>query len=491
MNWRSISRNVGYALLVSALFMFFSVIVSLLNGHDSALAALLISFLITFIVGAFPFIFVRRTSQISLKDGYLTIVLSWLLSFVFGMLPYALWGGPFTVDNAWFESVSGFTTTGATILEDIEALPKSLLFWRSSTHFIGGLGIVVFLLLVIPNSSPVRLRLTNMELSSLSKVGYSTRANKTVYIFAYVYLAICILAFFSYWAAGMNVFDALCHAFSVCATGGFSTRNLSIGYFDSPLIEILTVLFMYLSSIHFGLIFMTVVNRSIKPLKNPVLKFYTLSLVIFSLLVGISLKAGGSVGDWFSAFRYSTFQTLCVASTTGFAIVDNSSWTMLTYVLLMFMAVMCGCAGSTSGGVKSDRVLVFLKSIVLQITKILHPSSVDEVKLGKKVLREDEVYPHILYIALYCLILAVSVVLSLLVGVKTDNAFAASLFSLSNVGPAITELGNLGNYNGIPAAAKFIFSLDMFLGRVEIFPVMAVAAMVFDRSGSRTKQIRR
>lgn len=487
MNWKAISRNVGYALLVSALFMFLSIIVSIVNGNDSALAALLISFLITFIVGAFPFIFVRRSSQISLKDGYLTIVLSWLLSFVFGMLPYALWGGPFTVDNAWFESVSGFTTTGATILEDIEALPKSLLFWRSSTHFIGGLGVVVFLLLVIPNSSPVRLRLTNMELSSLSKGGYSTRANKTVHIFAYVYLAICTLAFFSYWAAGMTAFDALCHAFSVSATGGFSTKNLSIGYYDSPLIEILTIVFMYVSSIHFGLVFLTVVNRSIKPLKNPVLKFYTLSLVAFSLFIGISLKADGSAGDWFSAFRYSTFQTLCVASTTGFAIVDNASWSMLTYVLMMFMAVMCGCAGSTSGGVKSDRVLVLLKSAGLQITKILHPSSVDEVKLGNKVLRDDEVYPHILYIALYCVILAVSVVLSLLVGVKTDNAFAASVSSLGNVGPAITELGNLGNYNGIPAAGKFIFSLDMFLGRVEIFPVLAVVAMVFDRSGRKKK----
>ena len=162
MNFKAISRNVGYALLVSALFMLMSIGVSVLNGNDSALAALIISFLITAISGAFPFIFVRSTETLTMKDGYMTIFLSWLLSFVFGMLPYALWGGPFTVVNAWFESVSGFTTTGATILENVEMLPKSLLFWRSSTHFIGGLGVVVFLLMVIPNSSPVRLRLTHM-----------------------------------------------------------------------------------------------------------------------------------------------------------------------------------------------------------------------------------------------------------------------------------------------------------------------------------------
>ena len=272
MNFKAISRNVGYALLVSALFMFLSVGVSLLNGHDSGLAALLVSSLITFIVGIFPFIFVSGTDALTLKDGYLTIVLSWLLSFIFGMLPYALWGGPFTLANAWFESVSGYTTTGATVLSDIEALPKSLLFWRSSTHFIGGLGVVVFLLLIIPNASPVKTRLTSMELSSLSRSGYTTRTNQTVYIFAYVYLALTVLAFGSYLLCGMPAFDALCHAFSVCATGGFSTRNLSIAAFDSRPVELVTMIFMYLSSIHFGILYVAVVKRTLKPFNNPVLK---------------------------------------------------------------------------------------------------------------------------------------------------------------------------------------------------------------------------
>ncbi|MBQ4169651.1 MAG: TrkH family potassium uptake protein, partial [Bacteroidales bacterium] len=162
MNYKAISRNVGFALLVCALFMFLSILVSLIY-NDGALTPMVISFIITFTLGAFPFIFVRRSSSISLRDGFVIIFLSWLMSFVFGMLPYALWGGPFDLSNAWFESVSGFTTTGATILEDIEALPKSLLFWRSSTHFIGGLGVVVFLLLILPNTSPMKLRLTSLE----------------------------------------------------------------------------------------------------------------------------------------------------------------------------------------------------------------------------------------------------------------------------------------------------------------------------------------
>ncbi|MBR1927625.1 MAG: TrkH family potassium uptake protein, partial [Bacteroidales bacterium] len=248
MNIKVISRNVGSALLVRALFMFFSILVSVSYGNDSALAALMISFTITFTVGIFPFIFVRRSREISLKDGYMIIVLSWLLSFIFGMLPYALWGGPFTIINAWFESVSGFTTTGASILEDIESLPNSLLFWRSSTHFIGGLGVVVFLLLVIPGSSQMRLRLTNLELSSLSKSEYRSASNKTVYIFTIVYMGMLVASFVAYLLCGMGPFDAINHAMSVTATGGFSTRNLSIGSFDSVAVDLVTMFFMLLSS---------------------------------------------------------------------------------------------------------------------------------------------------------------------------------------------------------------------------------------------------
>lgn len=481
MNWKVISRNVGYALLVSALFMFLSIIVSIVNGNDSALAALIISFTITFISGIFPFIFVRRTSAISLKEGYIIITLSWLLSFVFGMLPYALWGGPFSLDNAWFESVSGFTTTGATILSDIEALPKSLLFWRSSTHFIGGLGVVVFLLLIIPDSSPMRLRLTNMELSSLSKSGYSSRANRTVYIFAYVYLGLCAVAFASYALAGMPLFDALCHAMSVCAAGGFSTRNLSIAAFDSRMIEFLTMVFMILASLHYGLIFLAVVKRSLRPLANPVIKFYLMCLAIVSVCLAVSLRATGSVENFGTALWQGTFQTISIASTTGFAVADNADWPLLPSMFVMFMAVMCGCAGSTTGGIKADRVLIFFKTIGRQVGMSLHPSSVNEVRIGSRVLHTDDVAPHVLYITLYAMLLAFSVLLSMLFGVSDQSSFAASISSLGNVGPAIGDLGMFGNFDGVPAAAKIVYTIDMFLGRVEIYPVLAVFAMIFDR----------
>ena len=481
MNLKVISRNVGTALLVSSLFMLLSVIVSLADGGDSALAPLLISFSLTFTVGVFPFIFVRKTDRITLRDGYMIIFLSWFLSFVFGMLPYALWGGPFTLVNAWFESVSGFTTTGSTILEDVEALPRSLLFWRSSTHFIGGLGVVVFLLLIIPNSSPVRLRLTNMELSSLARDDYRSRANKTVFIFAWVYLGICALAFVSYMLAGMSPFDAINHAFSVCATGGFSTRNLSIGHFRSELISSLTIVFMYLASIHFGLIFMTLASRTLRPLNNPVLKFYTLGLIVCSVLSSISLKMEGIDNTWARAFLDGTFHVVSYASTSGLAISDNSAWPVLPCFILIICSLVCGCSGSTTGGLKADRVIVLFRAVRMQIVKTLYPSSVFEVKFGRRILRDEEVYPQILYIALFFLLIGLSSVLGVLVGDPNQHALLGSLASLTNVGPSLGSIGSLGNYNAEPHALKFIFTLDMFLGRVEIYPVFAVVASIFHR----------
>ena len=481
MNLKVVSRNVGFALLVSALFMLLSVGVSLIDGADSAMTPLLISFAITFIVGVFPFIFVRKTARISLKDGYMIIALSWLLSFIFGALPYALWGGPFNIINAWFESVSGFTATGATILEDIESLPRSLVFWRASTHFIGGLGVVVFLLLIIPTSSPMRLRLANMELSSLSRDDYKSRANKTVYIFAYVYLVLVAASFLSYLAAGMNWFDAICHAFSVSASGGFSSRNLSIASFNSPVIAIITIVFMFLTSLHFGLLFVTFASRSLKPLKNPIIRFYVISIVVISVVTSLSLKLSNVDASWGKAFLDGTFHVVSYASTTGFGWSDNSVWPMLPCFMLILVSLFCGCAGSTTGGLKVDRAVVLFKAIRMQIQKTLNPSTIYEMRLGKRILHDEDIYPHLLYIAMFFMLVGVSSVLCMLFGDPNGHALTGSLASLANVGPSIGTIGSMGNYNAEPGVIKFIFTADMFLGRVEIYPVLAVFSSIFKR----------
>lgn len=481
MNIKVISRYVGYALLVSALFMFLSILVSVANGNDSALAALMISFTLTFTVGIFPFFFVRKTSAINLKEGYLIIVLSWILSFIFGMLPYALWGGPFTIVNAWFESVSGFTTTGATILEDVESLPNSLIFWRSSTHFIGGLGVVVFLLLIIPSSSQMKLRLTNLELSSLSKSGYRSGSGKIVYIFTYVYFGMAVASFLLYMLAGMSPFDAVNHAMSVTATGGFSTRNLSIGSFNSIPIDLITMFFMLLSSVHFGMTYVAIITKSLKPFRNEVFKFYVWNLLIVSMIVSVSLKIQGVEQAWGQAFLSGSFHVLSYASTSGFGIGDNSTWPVLPSVMLVFAGITCGMAGSTSGGIKCDRVLVLLKEIKYRLRCMLHPASVNEVRVNGRVVNQEVIAPHILYLALYLLLIVFSLALNLLFNPHNTNAVAATFTSLSNVGPSVGELGAVGNFNAEPVGSKIMYTIDMFLGRVEIYPVLAVVMMVFSK----------
>lgn len=479
MNLKVISRNVGFALLASAFFMFLSILVSISNGNDSALAALIISFTITFIVGIFPFIFVRKSSNISLKDGYMIIVLSWTLSFIFGMLPYVLWGGPFSVINALFEAVSGYTTTGGTVLANVEQLPDSLLFWRSSTHFIGGLGVVVFLLLIIPSSSPVRLRLTNMEVSSLSREGYKTRTNKTVWVFTAVYFGIAICAFLCYWLSGMSPFDAINHAFAVTATGGFSTKNLSIASFGSPLINIVTIFFMFISSIHFGIIYMVFASRSFKPLNNPVLKFYAGTILVAALLVAFSLKMSSAGFTWGESFMTGFFHVVSSISTTGFAISDNNTWPLFACIITVLITVPCGMAGSTTGGIKMDRMLLMFKSVGQQVKSSMHPSSINQVHIGNHMLGNNEIYPHVVFIGLYFITIAASMALTILSGMDVQNAMAASISCLSNVGPAMESVGTMGNYSGVPVLAKIVFIVDMFLGRVEIYPVLAVVTMAF------------
>ena len=481
MNIKGISVNVGKALLVSALFMLLSVGVSLLNGRDTGFAPLLISFFITLIVGAFPFIFVKKVPSLSLKDGFVTIVLAWFLSFIFGMLPYVMWGGEFTLVNAWFESVSGYTTTGSTILNDVEALPKSLLFWRSSTHYIGGLGVVVFLLLVMPDASPYRLKLANMELSSLSKDGYRYKSTKVVWIITMVYIGLTLTSFLSLWAAGMSPFDAVNHSFSLAATGGFSTRNMSIAYFNSDLIDFVCIVFMAVSALHFGLIYAVFASRSFKPLNTTVVKYYFASIVFLSLMTAISLVTDGGYESWGKAVMDSFFNVVSYMSTTGFANCDNSTWPWIACVVLIFVSFHCGCSGSTTGGIKIDRLLISFKAIVNEVKRRLHPTSFSHVKMSGHHLADNTVSAVMLYIVLYVFVIFVSIVAVMLCGTDPADAVTGVIASVGSVGPGIGELGSLDNYSAQLTMAKVIYSFDMFLGRLEIFPILIVISLLFKR----------
>lgn len=481
MNVKAISVNVGKALLVSALFMLLSIVVSVLNGLDAAFTPLTISFIITLLVGAFPFIFIRNTPAMTLTDGYLTIVLSWLLSFIFGMLPYVLYGDEFTLINAWFESVSGYTTTGSTILNDIESLPKGLLFWRSSTHYIGGLGVVVFLLLVMPQASPYRLKLTNMEMSTLSKGGYKYKSSKIVRIITGVYVGFTIACALSLWAAGMSLFDAVNHSFSIVATGGFSTRNMSIGYYQSDLINLIVLFFMAVCAMHFGLIYAVFATGSLKPMKNSVVGYYFGSITVCSLIVMFVLMIQGGYDSWGRAAVDSAFTVVSYMSTAGFGICDNSTWPWFAGLVLLFVSFQCGCSGSTTGGIKVDRILIAFKGIGNEIKRRLHPSAVYQVRMSGQHLSDSSVHAVMMYIVTYVIVILVSIIVVMICGSDVVEAVSGVVASVGSVGPGLGELGCMDNYSAQPAMSKFVFALDMFMGRLEIFPVLIVISMLLKR----------
>ena len=340
---------------------------------------------------------------------------------------------------------------------------------------------MVFLLLIIPSSSQMRLRLTTLELSSLSKREYRSGANKTVYIFTYVYFGLTAASFLLYVMAGMSPFDAINHAMSVVATGGFSTRNASIGAYDSITIDLITMLFMVLSSVHFGMIFVAVVTRSLKPFKNEIFKFYLSMMVVAGVIVSISIKAHGFEEAWGRSFLSGFFHVMSFASTTGFSIADNSSWPVLSDTILVLMGVCCGMAGSTTGGIKSDRMMFLCKEVKYQLRMVLHPASVKDIRVNGRVIRQNDIAPHILYIALYGLVVIISLAACLTLDPDNNQSFTAILSSLGNVGLSVDQLGSIYNFNGEPSSLKFIYTLDMFLGRVEIYPILAVVMMIFSR----------
>lgn len=486
MNVKAISRNVGMALMVSALFMLLGAVISFADGRDSSFGPLLVSFFITFIVGSFPLIFVRQQQNISQKDGYVIIILAWTLSFVFGMMPYVLWGGEMSIADAWFESVSGYTTTGATILNDIEALPRGLLFFRASTHFIGGLGVVVFLLLIIPSASPFIKRLTRLEVSSLSKEGNRIQSRKLVRVMCIVYFSIFVLATFSLFVCGMDWFDAVTHGFSLCATGGFSVKNASMAAYDSHLLKIVSMVFMVIATINFVQIYSCFVRRSVVPVfKSRAVRFYLGSIVLMSTIVVLSLRfqTDGEF-TWGRAALEGIATTISYVTTTGFAFADNSSWPMLACAVLVYASMQCACAGSTSSGLKVDRIVVAFKAIGRQIKSNLHPTSTNRIKIGETYVPDEQVSPLILYFVLYFLVLGVSTLLLLAMGVGSMEAISGPVACLGNVGPGLADISIAGNYDSLPSAAKLLLTLDMFLGRIEIYPFLITISLIFNKKNN-------
>ena len=461
-----VMKYMGYVLLLNAAFMFASAMTSWYFDVDTAFFPLLLSGVLTASIGLLPIIFVTDNEKINNKEGYCIVVGSWMMSCLVGMMPYLLWGGEFTLVNAWFESVSGYTTTGATILKDIEAVPKGLLMWRSATHWMGGVGVVMFALVILPSIGKSKMTISNVEISNLAKDNYQYKSNTIMHILLWVYLSMTILCTVLLKIAGLNWFDAINQALSAVATGGFSTRNASIGAFNNGWVELILGFFMLLSSIHYGVIFATIMGKRNNMFRSEVVRYFLLSVFIGAVICAISAKAQGVFPSFGSAMRASLFQSASLITTTGFSTTGVFGWGSIATLILLFMSIQCGCAGSTTGGIKSDRVVLAFKTLKARIKQQQHPNAVIRIKLNDQIQDSNVINYAMIFIVAYVGMLLLGAVGFAVCGFSMDGSLAASVSSLGNVGMEVCDFGGFAN---APGFARFFAPILMLFGRLEIF----------------------
>ena len=463
-------RYIGMVLLVLAAFMLVSAGISYVSNVDSAYTPLIMSSLLTLLMGCFPLIFVPRTDRISQKEAYCIVVGAWVVASVVGMFPYLMWGGEFTFVNAWFESVSGFTTTGASILNDIEALPRGLLFWRMATSWIGGIGVVMFALVILPAIGKSKMMLSNFELSSLAKDNFNLYRTPTVVrIVLSVYVGLTAVTTLLLKLCGMTWFDSVCHAMSACGTCGFSTKNLSIGWYDSLSVEMVLIFAMIMAGLHFGLIFATLRRQRNNIFRSEIARTYFTVIGVSALLIGISLWMADIYPNIFASMRDALFHTVSLITTTGFATADCNTWTSFAIMILIFCSVVCACAGSTSGGMKMDRLLLALKMLRNRLNSQQHPNAVIRTKVDGVPQDKNLLNSVMVYIVAYMLLILVGAFVNTMFGCDLLTGFSASVACASNVGPGFGDVGVMDNYSSMPAILKMNQTLLMMFGRLEIF----------------------
>ncbi len=471
-----IIKYIGIVLLFNAVFLGISAIISLVLSENSFLPLIYTAF-IAIILGFFPSIFVEKVEEINYYEGLGISVLGWLFTCVVGMIPYVLWGGEFTLAGAFFESVSGFTTTGGTILVNVEALPKGLLFWRASTHFMGGLGIILFVLLLLPNTGGIRGSLYKSEVSWLSMINFKMKTKEIANTLLVVYFVLTFIEIILLKIFGMTWFDSICHSFATVATGGFSTKNLSVAYFNSVPIEIIIMIFMVLGSIHFGLLFGTVEGKKANIFTSKIAKSYLLVMFIGIMAVTLNLTFNHYYDFW-TSLRYASFQVISLGTTTGFATVDTPNWPIFSILVIIYFTIQCGMVGSTSGGLKYDRVYVFFKSFSKQIKLSKHPNALYVIKADDTIISEDMELQTIFFIVLYLITLGIVTLILALMNVDGMTSFSASVATIGNAGPGFGKVSSLGNYSSIPEAGKFVLSVNMLLGRLEIMNIIVFIGLL-------------
>ena len=473
MNYKMMNNLMGKMLGVEGLLLFVPGLVSVIYREETwyyfflvAGALLVLSLIMSH----------RRPEDTAIysKEGFVIVALAWILWSLFGALPFYLSGTIPSYVDAYFETVSGFTTTGSTILNEIEGLPRGMNFWRCFTHWVGGMGVLVFVMAIVPLGEKRSMFLMRAEVPGPTCEKLVPKARSTAKILYGMYLALSVLEVLLLLAGGMSLYDAVVHTFSTAGTGGFSNRNASIGFYDSAYIDGVITVFMLLFGINFNLYFFLILKQFKEVVRSEELRVYL--GVVAGAIALITLNILKIYGTPLKAFRYASFQVASVITTTGFATADFDVWPEFSKCIFLLLMIVGACAGSTGGGMKVSRIILLCKTISKEIRQTLHPKSVNIVKLDGKRVPDESIHGVYVYIICYILILAGSVLLVSVDNFDFATTFSSVLTTLNNVGPGINLVGPTQNFHQFSAFSKVVFSFDMLIGRLEILPIMMLFA---------------
>ena len=413
-----------------------------------------------------------ENTQIYGRDGFVIIACLWVLWSVFGALPFWLSREIPSYIDALFETISGFTTTGSTILVDIEGLSKGLSFWRSFTHWIGGMGVLVFIMVIVSLEDKNSMHLMRAEVPGPETDKLVPKARQTARILYGMYFGLTVLQVVFLLFGGMSLYDSILHAFSTAGTGGFSNRNISVAYYDSAYIEAVITVFMVLFGINFNMYYFLLLRKAKAVFNNEEVRVYLGVIVGATALITVNILS--VYGDVIKAFRYAAFQVASIITTTGFMSADYNVWPEFSKSILLLVMVVGACAGSTGGGMKVSRIIILIKSVGRELKRLLHPKSVNIVKINGKKVATETLQGVYMYFAAYVMIFVVSVLLISLNNFDFATTFSGVLTTLNNVGPGISALGPTENFSAFSNFSKIVFSMNMLIGRLEIFPFLVM-----------------
>lgn len=430
----------------------------------------------------FPFRAVQQ--ELRLRDGFVIVTLFWALLALFGALPLMLAGVTPQMVDAYFEAMSGLTTTGATVITGLDKLPPSINLWRGVMHFLGGGGIIVLAVAVLPLLGVGGMQLIKAETPGPMKENKLTpRIRETAKGLWVIYLGLNVVCVTGLWLAGMTPLDAVIHSFSAVATGGFSSHDASIAYFESPVIEMILTVFMFLGGVNFALHFVAFRQRDPRPyFLDGEFRVYTLILLLATLFIAFHLFASRTYPDFAGALRFALFQAVSIGTTTGFATADFSAWPAVLGGLLMILGFFAGSAGSTAGGIKLMRIMLLFKQGACELRRLVHPNAIVTLKLSGKTVPERTISAVTTFFTAYLGIFAVLALVIAAMGVDLVTAFSAAAACLNNVGPGLGGVGPATTFGNLPDAAKWVLSFAMLLGRLELFTLLVLFTRVFWRS---------